>query len=167
MLYHFSEEPDIARFEPRLAKNADHPVVWAVDAQKSRNFLCPRECPRVTFFAGADTSADDVKRYLGSSASVLAFESAWLDRVRQLKLFCYHLSADTFHMVDRCAGFFQSTETVIPQQVEVIDDVLKALADRGVEIRVLASLWQLHDAVIASTLSYSIMRMRNAIPRPE
>jgi Family of unknown function (DUF6886) len=32
-------------------------------------------------------------------------------------------------------------------------------------LRVMPSLWQLHDAVVASTLQFSIIRMRNAQPR--
>lgn len=32
--------------------------------------------------------------------------------------------------------------------------------------RALPSLWELHDAVAASTLVFSMIRMRNAEPRP-
>ena len=46
-----------------------------------------------------------------------------------------------------------------------VNDCLAALAGRGVEIRVLPSLWNLHDAVVQSSVSYSIIRMRNASPR--
>jgi hypothetical protein len=36
---------------------------------------------------------------------------------------------------------------------------------RGVELRVQPSLWELRDAVIASTLAFSIIRWQNAAPR--
>jgi hypothetical protein len=44
--------------------------------------------------------------------------------------------------------------------------VLQALTARGVEVRILPSLWSLHDAVAKSTLQFSMIRMRNARPRP-
>jgi hypothetical protein len=165
MLYHVSEESGIQRFEPRAAAGVDHPVVWAVNGERLRNYLLPRDCPRVTFFAGERTEAADVRRFLGSSPVVVAFEASWLERVRQARLFCYHLPAESFTCVDRCAGYFHCVESIVPGHVEVVDDLLSALASRGVEIRVLPSLWELHDAVVESTLSYSIIRMRNAIPR--
>jgi hypothetical protein len=137
-------------------------VVWAVNEAKLRNYLLPRDCPRVTFFAGDRTTAEDRERFLGSSEVVIAFESAWLERVRNAKLYCYHIPESGFTCVDACAGYFQSTAAVSPSGVEVIDDCLSALVARGVEIRVLQSLWALHDAVVGSSLSYSIIRMRNA-----
>lgn len=165
MLYHVSEEPGIERFDPRPTPSVARPVVWAISGERLRNYLLPRDCPRVTFYASAKTSADDVERFLGSSPAVVAFESAWLDRVRATRLFCYHLPDESFTLVDRSAGYFHSTEPVTPLGVDVIDDALGALASRGVEVRVLPSLWELHDAVLASTLSYSIIRMRNAQSR--
>jgi len=162
MLYHVSEESEISRFEPRRAEGVDHPVVWAVDGEKLRNYLLPRDCPRVTFFAGERTQSEDVSQFLGSSSAVVAFESAWLERVRQTRLFCYHLPVESFKCVDACAGYFHSLESVAPERVEIVEDLLGALTSRGVEIRVLPSLWELRDAVVGSTLSYSIIRMRNA-----
>src|SRR5271155_3423880 len=106
MLYHVSEESGIERFEPRAAAGADHPVVWAVNGERLRNYLLPRDCPRVTFFAGDRTQKGDIERFLGSSVAVVAFEGSWLERVRRTRLFCYHLPAESFRSVDRCAGYF-------------------------------------------------------------
>jgi hypothetical protein len=36
---------------------------------------------------------------------------------------------------------------------------------RGAEVRLVESLWPLHDAVAASTLEFSMIRMRNAKQR--
>jgi hypothetical protein len=165
MLYHISEEPGITRFDPRPAAGYPDPVVWAVDDTHLRNYLLPRDCPRVTFFVGTSTEPRDIDRFLGSSTAVVAFEASWLDRVRNTRLFRYHLPDTTFSCVDRCAGYFHSTHAVIPERVDLIDDLLAAVASRNVEFRVLPSLWHLHDAVVASTLGYSIIRMRNATPR--
>jgi hypothetical protein len=165
MLYHISEESGIERFDPRPATGMNYPVVWAISADRLRNYLLPRDCPRVTFFSGPKTISEDIARFLGSSPVVIAIESAWLERVRQTRLYCYHLPDESFESVDRCAGYFHSKQPVVPARVEITDDLLAALVSRNVELRILRSLWDLHDAVIASTLSYSIIRMRNAKPR--
>ena len=92
----------------------------------------------------------------------MAFEHAWLDRVRSARLFCYELPPQSFELVDSCAGYFASRTPVEPLSVRIIDDCLGELARRGVEIRVLPNLWHVHDAVMKSTLAYSMIRMRNA-----
>jgi hypothetical protein len=76
MLYRVSEEPGIARFDPRPAVGLDHPVVWAVHEDRLRNYLLPRDCPRVTFFAGPKTFPTDAAKFLGTAACVVAIESA-------------------------------------------------------------------------------------------
>jgi len=48
---------------------------------------------------------------------------------------------------------------------EVLPDPVSELRRRGVELRVLPNLWPLRDVVIASSLQFSIIRMRNALPR--
>jgi len=165
MLYHLSEESGIERFDPRPAADLEYPIVWSISRERLRNYLLPRDCPRVTFFAGPNTSQADVERFLGTSPAVVAFETTWLDRVRQTKLFCYHLPSESFECVDEGAGYFHSRSAVTPQRVEVFDDLLGMLAREGVEVRVVPSLWELRDAVVASTLGFSIIRMRNATPR--
>lgn len=166
MLFHVSEESGIGRFEPRAAGGAGEPVVWAIDAERLRNYLVPRECPRVTYYAGRETSAADVERFLGSSPAVVAVEGGWLERLRSCRLYCYHLPPETFVCADECAGYFVSRAAVVPARVEVFEDPLAELLRRGVELRFVPSLWALHDAVAASSLRFSLIRMRNARPRP-
>lgn len=165
MLFHVSEESGIGRFEPRASKYAKEPVVWAIDAGRLHNYLVPRECPRVTFYAGGGTAPADVERFLGSSPAVVAVESGWLGRLRACRLYCYHLPPETFECIDAGAGYFVSRAPVAPARVEVFDDLMAELLKRGVELRFVPSLWPLHDAVAASTLQFSIIRMRNALPR--
>jgi hypothetical protein len=47
MLFRVSEEPGIERFGPRPSEYANERAVWAIDAEQLRNYLVPRECPRV------------------------------------------------------------------------------------------------------------------------
>ena len=165
MLFHVSEESGIERFEPRPSRYTDEPVVWAIDADRLRNYLLPRECPRVTYSAGPETTVADVERFLGSSPAVIAVESAWLERLRSCRLYCYHLPPATFECLDECAGYFVSRVPAVPTHVQVVDDLLAALLGRGVELRFVPDLWPLRDAVVSSTLRYSLIRMRNALPR--
>lgn len=165
MLFHISEEPGIELFEPRPSDYAAEPVVWAIDADRLHNYLVPRDCPRVTFYAGSETSAADVERFLGSSPAVVAVESGWFERVRSCRLYCYHLPPETFECIDECASYFVSRVAVVPARIEVVDDPIAELLKRGIELRFVPDLWTLRDAVVASTLQFSIIRMRNALPR--
>lgn len=165
MLFHISEESDIERFEPRASKYVDEPVVWAIDADHLRNYLVPRECPRVTYYVGRKTTKADVERFLGASPAVVAIESGWLERLRSCRLYCYHLPKETFECVDECAGYFVSRLAVVPAIVEAFDDPIAELLRRGVELRFMPSLWHLRDAIVASTLQFSLIRMHNALPR--
>jgi hypothetical protein len=165
MLFHVSEESGIERFEPRAIDGTSEPLVWAIDGDRLRNYLVPRECPRVTYYAGVDTSQEDIDRFIGSSTAVVAVEHAWLARLRSARLHCYQLPTDTFESRDSCAGYFVSRAPVVPLDVRVIDDCLSELIGRGVEVRVISNLWHLRDAVVSSTLQFSLIRMRNALPR--
>ena len=165
MLFHVSEQAGIERFDPRPSSYTAEPVVWGTDALRLRNYLLPRDCPRVTYYAGPQTTAADVDRFLGTSHSVVAIESAWLDRVRAVRLYCYSFEPDTFECIDDCAGYFVSRAAVVPLSVDAIDDPIAALRERGVDVRVVDDLWPLHDAVVASTLQFSMIRMRNAVTR--
>jgi hypothetical protein len=164
MLFHVSEEPGIERFEPRPSPSSDTPVVWAIDAEHLRNYLLPRECPRVTYYAGRQTATADVERFLGSSKAVVAVEGGWLERIRSVRLYCYEMPPRTFACVDDCAGYFVSREAVVPAGVRVVDDALAALLEHGVDLRFVPNLWPLRDAVVSSTLQFSVIRMRNALP---
>lgn len=171
-LYHISDHPNIPLFEPRPpAPNhplgIDRPVVWAIGERLLHNYLLPRDCPRVTFYARAGSDPADVARLLGHTAArhVVAIESGWLDAVRDAKLHLYEFSPDGFELVDEGAGYYISYAAVRPVAVTAIADPLGELARRGIELRVTPSLWPLHDAVAASSLQFSIIRMRNARPR--
>jgi len=165
MLFHVSEESGIKRFEPRPSEYTDTPVVWAIHADRLCNYLLPRDCPRVTYYTGPATTAADVERFLGSSPAVVAVESGWWERLRRCRLYCYHLPPETFECLADCAGYFVSRVPVVPSRVQVFDDLMAELVSLGVELRFVPDLWPLRDAVAASTLQYSIIRIRSARPR--
>jgi hypothetical protein len=156
MLFHVSEEPGIERFEPQPFEHAAEAAVWAIDAERLRNYLVPRECPRVTYYADAETTATDVERFLESSPAVVAVENGWLEQLRPCRLYCYHLSRETFECLDECAGYFVSRVAVVPERIEVFDDPLAELLRRGVEVRFVPNLWPLrHRRIHVAVLPYS------------
>ena len=164
-LYHISEEADIDYFEPRSSKYTEENVVWGISEEKLPNYLLPRECPRVTFFAAHNTNEHDRAKFLHGSKRVIALEHAWYARIVTCQLFAYTLPAKTFRLHDENAGYYVSAEPLIPLGVTHIPDLIQAQFNRQVELRFLPDLWPLAEAVAASSLGFSIIRMRNAQPR--
>jgi hypothetical protein len=170
-LFHISEEKGITRFEPHEPPSRDAgvtgKVVWAIDEDHLPNYLLPRDCPRVTFRASERTSADDSALFIAPSRAlrIIAVESGWLERIKSCRLFAYELPGDAFGPIDASAGYWISRTAVVPTNVVEIADPLAEITRRGGELRALADLWPLRDAVVASTLDFSIIRMRNARPR--
>ena len=162
MLFHVSEDPNIVELNPRPSQYTQDPVVWAVNNEKIRNYLVPRDCPRVTYYADAQTVPEDSARFLGTSAVVVSIHASWWNRIRACTLYSYHLPEETFECIDECAGYFVSRDAVRPVQVDVIEDPIAALLARGVELRILPTLSPLRESVVASTLQFSIIRMLNA-----
>src|SRR5207247_6738373 len=91
--------------------------------------------------------------------------SGWLQRVRSTRLYCYHMAPYTFECLDACAGYFVSRVPVVPSRIEVFDDPVAEVLGRGIELRIVPSLWPLRDAVVASSLQFSLIRMCKALPR--
>jgi hypothetical protein len=172
-LYHISDKPGIKRFDPRPAphKSAKQKglMVWAVDYEHLHNYLLPRDCPRVTFFASPSSDPKDVDKLMaGSSAKhVVAIETRWLPEIQKQSLYQYEFNSEGFTLVDEVAGYWISRKPVIPIAETKIDNILAALLKHDVELRIMPSLWKLREAVINSTLGYSIIRMHKAQPPPE
>jgi hypothetical protein len=96
---------------------------------------------------------------------VVAIETAWFHRVNTTILYCYEFPPGTFTLLDETAGYYISYESVVPTAVRRIDNIFdELLALDHLELRILPELRSLGNAVIASTLSYSLIRMRNAKP---
>jgi hypothetical protein len=65
----------------------------------------------------------------------------------------------TFEPWDR---FFVSRETVEPLECEPLGDLIALHAGARIELRLSPALYPLWDAVVASTLDFSGIRLRNA-----
>ena len=167
-MYHFSEEPGIARFEPHVPRtNPDHPpAVWAIDDWHAPLYWFPRDCPRVT----AWPRTDDERTAFGAAfhtdaPRVHAIEMGWLARVRATTLYRYAFDADAFAPWDAASGQWISRAAIEPIDVDVVGDLLDAHATAGIELRLCRSLWPIHDLATSGSWDFSIVRLGNAQPR--
>jgi hypothetical protein len=164
-LWHVSDDPAIARFEPRAAEHHDspEPLVWAIDDAHVPAYWFPRECPRATFWAVSSTSDEDVERFLSADRArrVHALQWDWLDEFRAARLWAYRLPSDPFERYGRAAGYWVSRAAVEPLGVAELGDLIARHAAAGIELRIVPSLAPLWEQVIASTLEFSGIRLRN------
>ena len=161
-LFHFSEEPDIAVFDPTDG------LVWAIDDEMAVNYLFPRECPRVTFGAWESTTEVDrawFESLANGARRVLVIEAAWLDRLRSADLARYEFAPDGFELQDRAAGYRVSAMSQVPIGVELISNLEDEIEHAYGQLMIQESLWPIIDRVDESSLRFSIIRARNAIPR--
>lgn len=169
-LFHVSEEPGIAVFHPRPSPSPQDTgihgdCVWAIDEAHLVNFMTPRDCPRITFGLGPETTPSDAARFLHGARRVVAFEQEWLERLRSCVLQVYEMPAEPFELALPEAGYWIARDSVRPVGMRVVNDLMAELIAQGAEVRVLQDFWPLRDAVAASTLEFSISRTRNARPR--
>ena len=175
-LFHYSEEPDIAEFVPRLhVARPDEARVWAIDEAFAPLYYFGRSCPRAAFWALPTSTPEDANRFLGQTAAkiVVAIESSWLAPLQNTVLYEYEFPTKQFAPLDAPQspayhGVHIARETVRPLSVRPMGDLLALLAGRpDVELRVTPSLWPLYDVLLASSLHYSFVRFSFAQPRPK
>ncbi|WP_270181258.1 DUF6886 family protein [Alkalihalobacillus sp. CinArs1] len=170
-LFHVSEETDIEVFEPRIPTRKDldqtKGLVWAVEERCLPNFLTPRDCPRVCYHVGRETTDDDKQLYLSPQQHhhVVVIEQKWLEAMMNTTLVLYEFAPTSFQSFDENAGYYISEEAQIPIAKHKIDDLFQELFSYGVELRITHDLWEMHDAIQQTTFHWSMCRMRNALPK--
>ncbi len=112
------------------------------------------------------TSEVDRQRFLGSAQQAIAIETLWYEKAITTILYLYEMPSSTFSLFDSIAGYYVSHSLVLPTSKYTVNAPIKQLLSNNTELLILPSLWQLHDAVVNSTLEFSIIRMKNAQPRP-
>lgn len=164
-----SEEPAIARFEPRAnpAAHSTEPLVWAIDDVHVPAYWFPRDVPRGTWWANADTTQEDVERLLGGDRSrrVHAIQREWVEEFRAGRVYAYRFAPERFEPYDDVAGYWVAREPVEPIEVQELDDLPRLHASRGIELRVVEDLAAVWDEVVASTVDFSGIRLRNLARR--
>ena len=131
-LWHVSENPSIERFEPHVSATASssEPRVWAVDTRHLPLYWFPRECPRGTFWATPETSADDSALLAGSSRVHLV-EDGWLDAMRTTRVVAYRLAEETFAPDPEVGGYWLSREPSNRSSVVELGDLVERHAQGG------------------------------------
>ncbi len=134
-LFHFSEEPDIEVFEPRLMAARPEitaPLVWGIEEAHQAMYLFPRDCPRILYWPLPTTTPEDLERYWGGreGTAVACIEWDWLERMHTTPVTRYHLPSDTFEDLHD-AGMWVSRETVRPSLAEPVGDLVEALRGMG------------------------------------
>ena len=169
MLYHFSEDPHIERFVPHVPRtNASHPpAVWAIDADHAPLYWFPRDCPRVAMWPRQPgDQAAFAERFATSAVRLHAIESAWLERMRATTLHRYEFDPASFEPWEAATGQWISASDVVPVAVSTVGDLLDAHVSASIELRIVPSLWPLHDIALRDEFEFSMVRMHNARPRP-
>ncbi|GHJ44720.1 hypothetical protein Cs7R123_20620 [Catellatospora sp. TT07R-123] len=169
-MLHFSEDPTITRFDPHVAATARQPeaYVWAVDHDRCPDYWFPRDCPRALTWVGPNTTTADAAAILGPGGGTRlhAVEYGWLPRLRSVRLYAYRLPADRFRPFGEPVPHAHvATEPVLPLgPAEPVGDLLELHDQAGIQLRVLDNLWPLWEAVIASTMQFSGIRLAGARP---
>ena len=121
----------------------------------------------LSYHASENTTEADRKRFFSSAGidHAVIIENGWYQRLRGTTLHIYEFSTEDFVLLDPVAGYYVAKKTQYPKAKYVITDPLAELLNRNVEVRFVDNLWQLADAVKASSLNWSLCRMANALPR--
>jgi hypothetical protein len=169
-LFHFSDNPDIAVFEPRPVRTPsirptgrerlNGPLVWAIDADHDFMYLYPRDCPRILIWATPETREAERRRWLGDYRGAAYVERHWLERLSTETIHRYELPADNFEDLDD-AGMWVARRRVVPTERTAISRLDREFAPRGVELRVVDSLQPL-KSLRNTGLHVSGIRLRNA-----
>lgn len=164
-LFHVSEESDIKIFNPRVPERNDLDksvgVVWAINERCLPNFLTPRDCPRVTYHIGENTSEKDINRYISSTTMnhVVIIENAWFEKMKVITLYVYEFEIDGFELQDEIAGYYVSKAPQIPIAKYEINDLFKELFSRNVELRLVDNLWDVCEEIKQTSFNWSMCRM--------
>jgi hypothetical protein len=162
-LWHVSEDASLSHFEPHHAPEhaRDEPLVWAIDTRHLPLYWFPRECPRATFWAVSSTTPADIDTFLGGDRlrRVHIVEPGWLDRMRTTRVVAYRMPDGTFERWDR---FWISHGPVVAVEQVDLGDLVELHARARIELSTEKELLTLWERVIASTLDFSGIRLRNA-----
>jgi hypothetical protein len=163
-VFHFSEDPTIEVFTPRVAptQQVEGAYVWAVDEHRAPTYWFPRQCPRGTWW-----NAD------GGGHRVHAIEWDWVDRFLTAEIYAYRFAAAPFRTtLDEFGGagrgFWVTTETVTPVDVEPVGPLLGRHRAAGIELRCVTDLWSLWLEVIElPDIDFSGIRLANLPQHPD
>jgi hypothetical protein len=162
VLFHFSEDPTITRFEPHVpATNPEHePGVWAIDEAHAPVYWFPRQCPRGSVWATSDAERVVLADLFHTTAHrVHAARLDWIERILRAQLFVYELDSAPFTEWPVAEGQWIAHEAVEPLGVRPVGDLLGRHVQAGIELRFVPELQPFWDAVVSSGLPFSGIRL--------
>jgi hypothetical protein len=165
-LFHFSEDPNIATFIPRVPDHRPdiEPYVWVVDAERAWTYYFPRDCPRILLWPTDTTTPEDLGHWFGGNprARIACIEHGWLERMRTTRVYRYEFAPENFIPLEGDGWMLVSRETETPIAMETLaEDLVEALRGDGVEVRIMPNLVPLWNAWEHS-FHFSGIRLRYA-----
>ena len=90
-IFHISENGEIKTFKPRPSPSVINgiagDVVFGISNRLLHNYLFPRDCPRVAYYANPETTQTDRDKFLQTAAEfVIAVEAKWAPAIQQTTL---------------------------------------------------------------------------------
>ena len=170
---HFSEDPGLSEFAPRVATTAQEPaaLVWAVGERHAPGYWFPRQCPRAMAWVTPTTTDAERLAILGPHPQrVHLIEYGWLRRMQTAQVFAYRFDAADFRAYgdeDDPHAFVADHPVRALGPAEPVGDLLALHADAGIELRLAQSLWPWWHAVTTTTVGFSGIRLRNAARPPD
>jgi hypothetical protein len=162
-LFHFSEDPTIARFVPHVpATNPGAGAhVWAIDADHAPLYWFPRDCPRVTVWATDPNEQIRLAERFDTAASrVHWMGSDWVERFDAVGLYVYDFDAAPFSPWTEADGQWIADVAVDPLGVQPLGSCRARHSDASIDLRTVEDLVAFVEPVVASGLPFSIVRMR-------
>lgn len=165
-LYHISEDSDIKIFEPRPSNdswpNLKKSYVWAVSGEMIHNYYFPRNCPRVCWMIGPDTTEEEreIFRSYGSYRSIIHVEKRWKENIENTILYRYTFNIANFYPVDYSAGYYVSEEREEPINKVKICDSISCLNQAEVLLKYVDDLRRYQELSVEYTYRFSNIRMR-------
>jgi hypothetical protein len=168
-LFHFSENPAISVFWPRVSPTAGgESLVWAVDLKHSPSYWFPRDCPRACCWVGERPIHHELHELPGfvGRQRLHVIEEDWLDRMRKCRLYAYEFDSAGFLTCRRSRILGLSGIGVSALRLfSPAGDLVSRHAESGIELRTVPNLWPMIDTIVDSGLEFSIIRKANARPR--
>ncbi len=164
VLFHYSEDPCVSRFEPHVPRTNPGvaAAVWAIDAARAPLYWFPRDCPRVTVWANTAAQRRHLRHLFGTDCTrVQAAPSSWSDEIGACKLYEYRFEAADFGPWPEAEGQWISYRAVTPADVVPVGDLLERHREVNIDLRLVPSLGAIRETVLESGLPFSIVRYRD------
>ena len=161
VLLHYSEDPEISVFAPHVPRTnpSEQPAVWTLDPAHAPLYWFPRDCPRAAVWANDDAQRERLADQFVTTASRVQWAPrAWADRIRECTLYEYRFDPGPFVPWPDAEGQWISQSPVSALTVSPVGDLIARQARHGVDLRLVADIARVRDAVVTSGLPFSIVR---------